>query len=116
MIELKGEISYQIEEDTNISYIKQKKTISKELLVYFPHEKGISVLEDGGLYLTNTYLAEKTLKEIFYGIDLTINFGEIYYYEIERDLLIKVSIELKTEKDIKKFLRKNKIAHMLYES
>jgi hypothetical protein len=109
MFELKGLLRYKIPPDSRFG---QSIIEEKDLLIGYPEEKG--VIQDGlDMIISNTYLVEKTLQDMFYGVDMEIYLKTIYHYESEKDVFYGVDIKLKTHKDVGKFMRKNKIKNFL---
>lgn len=109
MFELNGLLKYKTPPET-----RWGETIhhEKDLLIVYPEDKG--VIQDGDdMIISNTYLVEKTLHDMFYGVDMEIYLKTIYHYESEKDVFYGVDISLKSHKDVGKFMRKNKIKNFL---
>ncbi len=97
-------------------YANEKNTFSeKEMTLLYPDDKGI---ERDGYYLviTNHHLVNNFLREMFFGYNVIIDIRKTYHYEIEKEVLFRIDVEINSEKEANRFLRKNKIRNMLEEN
>ncbi len=112
MLQLSGTLHY-IKSTGN--YFHPHEIVSKDLFINYPENMGV-VKDKEHMIVINHYLVETTLNKMFFEFTMIIDFKTIYYYELEQYILSKVDVHLINEKDMNRFLRKNKIQNLLTEN
>jgi hypothetical protein len=112
MLELSGTLHYKKSTGKQFS---PYEIVSKDLFINYPDNAGV-IKENENVIVINHHLVETTLKKMFFEVTMEIDLKTIYYYELEKDVLFKVDVRLKNEKDVNRFLRKNKIQNLLTEN
>lgn len=107
MIKINANINFKFHSNNN-AIISE----ANSYIILYPIDKGIYE-NVKYLFFTNLYLIEKTIRELFFNLDINILIEKMYNYKHKRDVFLGITITFNEEKEYHRFIRKNKIQNFL---